>query len=575
MDRPDQKQESVAIVHDPDRQNDPSPTQEIYSILGCSPTCDTTTAQRSLRLHHGASSDCDSARAPVSPNFSHTVIRDPISRGQTTPDSLAHEHLKQDGSPNPFSTFLNLLQATPMSLMVQEENEKAPILAYSTNTQGEVMVALLESKNNKAHMLSETQPELDIFETDMILLLQHHRPAILETTLESMIRTEPQQAALPTLSSSTNLPSTSSLPPPKNLPPSQHLTTATTSTSSSASATPTTHRHLNSILQFLKARFEGTAEAHTSLQLVRFASRFISYLTRKGLGTFYKYGSRAIAILKPLTEALLHYDTTDMPSTSDLRCSQYVEGKNVLAKETITQRTFSIDYISCLIVDNKITSFEAFQRILPTHTKIQLLKQLGYVGQNIIKTLIKIHTIKSLQEIKKEHYYQLLIDNFGISIYKPQNVSLLSSIFSSNNIAIDDFFSKFLLIHSTNITKINTFVFQGPTNTGKSLLASLLLADTKPTRIARERNKSNFHLDQLPNSTSVIFEEPIIDQTTVGTWKLLLEGAPIPTDMKHADKEIIYRLPIFTTTNQPIWNWDSSESLCDLPSGDQAPSQDG
>jgi hypothetical protein len=59
----------------------------------------------------------------------------------------------------------------------------------------------------------------------------------------------------------------------------------------------------------------------------------------------------------------------------------------------------------------------------------------------------------------------------------------------------------------------------------------------------------------------VIFEEPIIDQTTIGTWKLLLEGAPIPTDMKHADKELIHRLPIFITTNQPLWNWVSTDDI--------------
>jgi hypothetical protein len=92
-------------------------------------------------------------------------------------------------------------------------------------------------------------------------------------------------------------------------------------------------------------------------------------------------------------------------------------------------------------------------------------------------------------------------------------------------------------------------------------LANILLSDTKATRIARERDKSNFHLDQLPNSTAVIFEEPIIDQTTIGTWKLLLEGAPIPTDMKHADKELINRLPIFITTNQPLWNWVSTDDV--------------
>jgi hypothetical protein len=93
------------------------------------------------------------------------------------------------------------------------------------------------------------------------------------------------------------------------------------------------------------------------------------------------------------------------------------------------------------------------------------------------------------------------------------------------------------------------------------MLLNLLLSDTHPTRIARERDKSNFHLDQLPNSTSVIFEEPIIDQTTIRTWKLLLEGAPIPTDIKHSDKELIPRLPVFISTNHPIYNWLSSDEI--------------
>jgi hypothetical protein len=320
-------------------------------------------------------------------------------------------------------------------------------------------------------------------------------------------------------------------------------------------------RHLSSILKFLHATFEGSAEAHTTLQLIRFTTRFISYLIRKGLTTFHKYGTKLIKFLTPLTEAMAQYDTTDLPSHTMEHCNQYTEDKKALTQQSINQRTFSIDYISSLITEHKITSYESFQRTLPTDIKIQLLKQLGYVGQNIIKTLIKIHTTETLQTIKTKHYYQLLLDNIDISLSNQENVRWLSILFNNNNINISDFFAKFIAIHSTNITKINTFVLEGPTNTGKSLIMNILLSDTKPTRIARERDKSNFHLDQMPNSTSVIFEEPIIDQTTVGTWKLLLEGAPIPTDMKHADKELIHRLPIFITTNQPLWNWVSTEDI--------------
>jgi hypothetical protein len=84
-------------------------------------------------------------------------------------------------------------------------------------------------------------------------------------------------------------------------------------------------------------------------------------------------------------------------NTTLQHCDQYTEDKKTASKEAITQRTFSIDFISNLITTHKITSYESFQRTLPTNIKIQLLKQLGYVGQNIIKTLIKIHTTETLQ----------------------------------------------------------------------------------------------------------------------------------------------------------------------------------
>lgn len=89
--------------------------------------------------------------------------------------------------------------------------------------------------------------------------------------------------------------------------------------------------------------------------------------------------------------------------------------------------------------------------------------------------------------------------------------------------------------------KINTIVFQGPTNAGKSLLLELLIKELQPEEIRRERDNSAFHLDQLPNATIATFEEPLITPNNVGTWKLLLEGKQIKTDIKHKDKENIIK----------------------------------
>ncbi|KAJ8879947.1 hypothetical protein PR048_020568 [Dryococelus australis] len=70
-----------------------------------------------------------------------------------------------------------------------------------------------------------------------------------------------------------------------------------------------------------------------------------------------------------------------------------------------------------------------------------------------------------------------------------------------------------------------------------------------------ERDRTGVHFDQLPSITIVLFEEPLIDNSNVVTWKLLLEGAHITTDIKHRDKEVINRMPVFLTTNARLHIW--------------------
>ncbi|KAJ8871141.1 hypothetical protein PR048_027446 [Dryococelus australis] len=99
------------------------------------------------------------------------------------------------------------------------------------------------------------------------------------------------------------------------------------------------------------------------------------------------------------------------------------------------------------------------------------------------------------------------------------------------------------------------------------MLTRLMTQPMIPTLISRERGTRGFHLDQLPNATSVLFEEPCTDNTSMGEWILLLEGTPTNTDMKHQDKEIIEGLSISIPTNQELWSWCESKclKLTDIP----------
>jgi hypothetical protein len=188
-------------------------------------------------------------------------------------------------------------------------------------------------------------------------------------------------------------------------------------------------RPLSTIHGYLQVPIGGTTEAHTTLQLVRFAKRFLSYLLRKGIRTFVKFGSRTLTILKPITEAFPHSTSQQDVTDGSLPCNQYIEENITSHHHTANSRNFSIDYISSLIQDNKITSYEEFQRTLPTPIKIQLLKELGYVEQNIIKTLIKIYNIDNLQHIRSQHYYSLTKESFRLSEVSQNNVSWLTSPF--------------------------------------------------------------------------------------------------------------------------------------------------
>lgn len=143
-----------------------------------------------------------------------------------------------------------------------------------------------------------------------------------------------------------------------------------------------------------------------------------------------------------------------------------------------------------------------------------------------------------------------------------QKIDWINYVFEENNIDIVHFMSWNKIIKTKRYVKMNGLVLEGPTNAGKSLIIDNLIEPTKPEEIPRERDNSRFHLDQLPGASGALFEEPIITPTNIGTWKLLLQGKIVKTNIKHKDKEVIKRLPIYITTATPVtYNIDNRETL--------------
>lgn len=315
-------------------------------------------------------------------------------------------------------------------------------------------------------------------------------------------------------------------------------------------------RSINRILAAIGAINQSIAEANNTLQRVRMLKRFIYYCIRKGIRTFKAFGnisSDIIRIIKDLS------NNTQEETDGLEPCEMYIEQKKSF-KTITTNRNYQVDYIQNLIQEYNIQTYQQFIKNIPESVQVELLKQSGNTGQQLIKYLIQISKIKRKIITKYTHYYDIIFQNYDNKKVNHENVNYLINILKANKIDIAHFFATFILIQSMTLQKINTFVLQGLTNTGKSMIMGLLTEHLDSSTIHREKDKTSFHLDELPAATSVLFEEPIIDQTNVGTWKQLMEGATIYTDIKHSSKEPINRLPVFITTNHNLWMWCSNDA---------------
>jgi hypothetical protein len=208
-------------------------------------------------------------------------------------------------------------------------------------------------------------------------------------------------------------------------------------------------------------------------------------------------------------------------------------------------------------------------------TRLQLIKEFGLTVDSYIQKILLIVKAQKVGNVKHKCLSELLMEVVETEITErllvPEdetldgfnsNIRWLRYLFRVNNIDMIEFLAWNGCTKTMRYMKINSIVLEGYTNAGKSLIVEKLIGVCRPEEIPRERDNSGFHLDQLPAASCALFEEPLITPPNVGTWKLLLEGKVVKTDIKHKDKEGIKRIPIWITTATPITNRvDANQSI--------------
>ena len=312
--------------------------------------------------------------------------------------------------------------------------------------------------------------------------------------------------------------------------------------------------------KYLGASSAGIAEINLTGMRIRLLRNFILYCIRYGLKTLSHYGNGVKKELKLLDEMIQALSTDQDNIIEDGSCKEYIEKRKEEEGDPrigSIKRGAIVDVIQHLIKEYKIKSFSDWELKIPCETKDQLLRDFGLQAETYAAKIIKNIKFKTTCNIKYKSYEDTILEltqkiklNEASKIMT--NCKWIIYLFRKNNLSLSTFLYWVTQIKNMTFTKINGLVLEGFTNAGKSLLIDIAIQPCKPEEIPRERDNNGFHLDQLPFASCALFEEPLITPINVGTWKLLLEGKTIKTDIKHKDKEGISRLPIFITTASPI-----------------------
>nr|AVM80379.1 non-structural protein 1 [Ambidensovirus sp.] len=317
------------------------------------------------------------------------------------------------------------------------------------------------------------------------------------------------------------------------------------------------------ITKYLSAKSAGTQESIITLSRVRLLRRYILYCIRFGIESVNIYGNKtqgklieAMNVFKELFE-----NKEDQDIVLDAGCKKYVEeSKEEGNKRCGRKKQLHLtEIIMEKIKEHDILTQQQWENKIDPDFKLQLIKEFGLSVDSYIQKIVRIERTTIQQKIKGQTLTEIMMNilqkKYNENDEKFQDViKWIDYMFKENNIDIIHFLSWNEIIKTKRYKKINGIVLEGITNAGKSLILDNLLAEVRPEEIPRERDNSGFHLDQIPGAGSVLFEEPMITPVNVGTWKLLLEGKRIKTDIKNKDKEPIDRTPTWITTATPITN---------------------
>lgn len=317
-----------------------------------------------------------------------------------------------------------------------------------------------------------------------------------------------------------------------------------------------------------------TREGISAIQRIRSTDKFAQYLVR--VATTGENILKCFGKSKPMLEywnTLMEYTGEElegcinwMDEKRELRRSNKLETKmtNVMTREN------QWEYARTMVKDKRKFTIAAFERTLLTEDVKQLYMMFGTSWKgHILMAMTEVKSQRLREEFATPYFarIQQLADEGWAGCVEStcthgqdndwsEEMSWLEKLFNANRILTRTILQAINDVMDSKFDKINTLVFQGATNTGKSLLANLITDNLLVGLVSRASDQSAFAFQNLVNKRVALFEEPRITQQNVNDMKLLLGGEKsLDVQVKHQDSEPLPRTPVIITTNDDLGQW--------------------
>lgn len=178
----------------------------------------------------------------------------------------------------------------------------------------------------------------------------------------------------------------------------------------------------------------------------------------------------------------------------------------------------------------------------------QSIVQLGADYHFLINSALEIY-IKNELELQRKNLWEYAVNLALEHTPDPQQFEVLQYIFHANNIDPFEFSRNLIAVLNKSEKKINCLRLIGAPNTGKTLLANLIVEPFITCYMNNHASENEFYLSNMLNKAIILCEELYITTATAEDFKSVLGGQPIDISKKHHEKQLLSRTPVIITSN--------------------------